>query len=462
MKRNNAIPENEDKNKQKNLKESLMDNEIIYEFGGPIGAMGLILFSHFIMIYLWVSLEFHDGNVFYPSGFMDIWPWLVRIFRLWIQFALPTVESVKIYGTFILIEVLLAIVIPGLKIKGLPVPSENGKQLEYNCNAIHSWYIILALVAFLQYFKFWSLASVIDNFAPLITTAILAANILSVILYISAFLTNKTHRMSGNHIYDFFMGASLNPRFFNIDLKMWAEVRVSWALLFFLTLSAAVKQYETIGEISGEMFIVVLAHFLYANACHKGEHCIPTTWDIFYEKWGWMIIYWNLAGVPFVYSFQSRFILKHHPIGNGALLNAFLIILLLIAYYVFDTANAQKNQFRMIEYGTYIKRNTFPQLPWGVLENPRHLNTEHGNKLLIDGWYRYARKIHYTADTLMALIWGLSCGYDHFLPFFYVCFFTGMIFHRYLRDQHRCKKKYGKDWERYCEIVPYVFIPFIY
>jgi len=34
-----------------------------------------------------------------------------------------------------------------------------------------------------------------------------------------------------------------------------------------------------------------------------------------------------------------------------------------------------------------------------------------------------------------------------------------MITHRYLRDMHRCKRKYGKDWDAYCKKVPYVFIP---
>ena len=26
------------------------------------------------------------------------------------------------------------------------------------------------------------------------------------------------------------------------------------------------------------MWIMIVAHFLYANACQKGEECIPTTW----------------------------------------------------------------------------------------------------------------------------------------------------------------------------------------
>ena len=61
--------------------------------------------------------------------------------------------------------------------------------------------------------------------------------------------------------------------------------------LFILTLSAAFKQYETLGYISSGMGIIILAQYLYSNACMKGEECVPTTWDIFYEKWGWMLVF---------------------------------------------------------------------------------------------------------------------------------------------------------------------------
>jgi hypothetical protein len=40
------------------------------------------------------------------------------------------------------------------------------------------------------------------------------------------------------------------------------------------------------------------AHFA-LESC-KGEECIPQTWDMFHEKWGFMVIFWNFAGVPFV------------------------------------------------------------------------------------------------------------------------------------------------------------------
>lgn len=138
-----------------------------------------------------------------------------------------------------------------------------------------------------------------------------------------------------------------------------------------------------------------------------------------------------------------------------------MVVVLLFAYYIWDTAQSQRNRFRMKLKGTYVERFAFPQLPWGTLENPSYLKTECGSYLLTDGWWKYARKIHYTADIVMASIWGLSCGFTGVLPFYYPIFFTIMIFHRYNRDNERCQAKYGKDWEKYCSIVKYVWIPYV-
>jgi len=217
---------------------------------------------------------------------------------------------------------------------------------------------------------------------------------------------------------------------------------------------------------SGPMMFMVLAHCLYVNACMKGEECIPTTWDIFYEKFGYMLIFWNLAGVPFSYCYSTLYLLNRNlandPVHHSNVYTVSLFIILLAAYYVWDTANSQKNRFRMKQRGTFVERNTFPQLPWGTLHNPTYIKTKHGNKLLTGGWYGIARKIHYTADLVMALSWGLITGFDSFIPYFYVTFFIAVLIHRVGRDHVHCKEKYGADFDEYCRQVPYVFIPFIF
>jgi delta24(24(1))-sterol reductase len=113
----------------------------------------------------------------------------------------------------------------------------------------------------------------------------------------------------------------------------------------------------------------------------------------------------------------------------------------------------------MRERGVDMNRKAFPVLPWSKLSEPmKVLKTPYGT-LLVDGWYRYARKMHYTSDIVMALCWGLYCGLSSFLPFYYCCFFTVMIVHRWRRDEEKCRKKYKEYWDEYKKMVPYVFLP---
>lgn len=81
---------------------------------------------------------------------------------------------------------------------------------------------------------------------------------------------------------------------------------------------------------------------------------------------------------------------------------------------------------------------------------------------MTNGWWAYARKINYTADWVQSLTWGLCIGTASPIPYFYPVFFITVLVHRCGRDFERCAVKYGKDWEKYCQVVKYKFIPGIY
>jgi delta24(24(1))-sterol reductase len=451
-------------NEIKNNIDEKVDKEIIYEFGGPIGVTAMMIFFPMLMYYLWICLEFYNGKLIYPKSYDDILPFFLRMWNHIKTSAAPTWYTIKIYSLFCIFEAFLAVIMPGPIVKGLPIPSEGNKQLEYICNGVNSLYATLIVSFLLDYFNIWKLTKIIDNFGSLMTVAIIAGNLVTWFTYFGTIFFGKPHRMSGNFFYDLFMGAPLNPRIGKLDLKMWAEIRIPWVILFYVSVSAALKQYEIYGTVSSTLIFMVLAHFLYVNACQKGEECIPTTWDIFYEKWGYMLIFWNLAGVPFTYCLSSIYLLKtvKAPLEHSLSYTIFCYTLLLVGYYIWDTANSQKNRFRMQQQGTYIPRYTFPQLPWGTIKNPTYITTKHGNKLLTSGWWGIARKIHYTADLMMALSWGLITGFDSFIPYFYFTFFIVVLVHRVSRDMERCAKKYKEDWVEYCKKVPYIFIPYVY
>lgn len=432
------------------------------EFGGAPGALLIMGVSHLLVYYLWIAQTYYRGALVRPDSVADILPFLGRMGRHVVEGAAPTAEAAAVYLGFVLLQALLAATLPGVWARGMPVPTEGNVRHRYLCNGVASWYVTLALVAVLHVSGVFRLGRLADLMGPMLTVAILVADLTTVLTHYITVARGKQVRMSGSLLYDLFMGAALNPRIGRLDLKFFTELRVPWILLFLLTASAAAKQHEIHGTVSWPMILMLVAHGLYTNAVMKGEECVPITWDIFYEKWGWMLIFWNLVGVPFVYCFNAFFILRNGPFEHSTPYTVALFALLLGAYYVWDTAQAQKNHFRMQLSGTYVRRRTFPQLPWSTLKEPRYLTTESGGTLLIDGFWAYARKIHYTADLTMALCWAMSCGFRGVLPYLYPAFFFVMITHRAGRDFRRCAKKYGKDWDRYCEIVPYEFIPFVY
>jgi delta24(24(1))-sterol reductase len=457
-----AVPphDTEDRDRAKQV-----DGEVVMEFGGPLGCLCIMLLSPVLMYYFWACLEYYQGALQYP-GSQGVPEGLVEFLgRMWdhiVVGAAPTEQAFTIYTGFMVFEAVIAVLLPGPVVEGLPIPSEGFRKLKYLCNGISCWYTTCLVSFLLHWYDIFDLTTIIDNLGHIMTWSIIWGNVVTLLTYLAALAFHKSHRTSGNHLYDIFMGAWLNPRIGPLDLKMWAEIRIPWVLLFYISLSAALKQYRAHGYVSAPMAFMVLAHALYVNACHKGEECIPTTWDIFYEKWGYMLIFWNLSGVPFLYCHSSHYLIKANPEEMPLPWIVSMYVLLLVGYYIWDTANSQKNRFRMQLKGTYIERRTFPQLPWGTLRDPPYIKTAQGSLLLTGGWWGIARKIHYTADLMMAFSWGGITGFGSFIPYFYLLFFIAVLTHRVSRDMQRCSAKYGRDWERYCQRVPYIFIPYVF
>ncbi|KAI8924182.1 ergosterol biosynthesis ERG4/ERG24 [Entophlyctis helioformis] len=424
----------------------------------------MMLLFPMLMYYFWICIEFYDGKLVHPDSLLDIGPFVGRMAAHVADRAAPTLWAWAVYWTFSVFQAVLAVTMPGPIVKGLPVPALGYRQLEYLCNGVSSFYVTVVTSAILHFTGIFPLWLIIDNFGSLMTVSILSGILTTVVTYAVTIAKGEQHRMSGVFLYDLFMGAPLNPRLGRLDFKMFSEIRIPWVILFYISLSALAKEYAEKGYASPHVWFMVLAHLLYVNACMKGEECIPTTWDIFYEKWGFMLIFWNMSGVPFTYCYSTLYLLRS-PTGRALEFPTWAMVVLFLvligAYYVWDTANSQKNRFRMASAGTYIPRNTFPQLPWGTLVNPKYIKTQHGSLLLTSGWWGYARKIHYTADLTMALAWGLDAGFGSIIPYFYIIFFSLVLIHRVTRDMERCSKKYGKDWDEYCRRVPYVFIPYV-
>ena len=167
---------------------------------------------------------------------------------------------------------------PSVSSTGRPLHHDGSKKLPYYYSAYTSWYATLVIAAALHVTSIFPLYTLIDQFGSVMTVAILSGFLNSIIVYSHAILRGRTHRLTGYPVCDFFMGAERNPRIGILDFKTFYEVRIPWFILFLITASVAARQYEIYGYVSAEVVFLLMAHFIYTNACAKAEQLISTSW----------------------------------------------------------------------------------------------------------------------------------------------------------------------------------------
>ncbi|WEW61786.1 C-24(28) sterol reductase [Emydomyces testavorans] len=250
-----------------------------FEFGGSWGVLSMMVGFPLLMYYMWIGAVYYDGHLPRPAQGQSTEDFVKHLGQLVYEGAFPSVKAWAIYWGFFIFEALCYLFLPGIVVKGRPLEHLGGKQLTYRCSAVASFYTTIIVAVGLHVSGLFKLYTIIDEFGPLMSVAILTGFIISFIAYFSALARGAQHRITGYHIYDFFMGAELNPRMFGIlDFKMFFEVRLPWYILLLVTMGAAARQYERYGYVTGEVGFLLMAHFLYANACSKGEECIIPTW----------------------------------------------------------------------------------------------------------------------------------------------------------------------------------------
>lgn len=167
---------------------------------------------------------------------------------------------------------------------------------------------------------------------------------------------------------------------------------------------------------------------------------------------------------PFTYCYPVIYMMRAPSASYEFSLpvNIAMFLTLITCYIIFDGSMAQKSAFKLQQQGDFVPRGAFPQVPWSVVKNPTYVQTKHGNKLLTGGWWQFARKINYTSDWIQSVTWGLTGGLNTIITMWYPIFFLAVLVHRCERDFKKCSRKYGEDWDEYCRIVKYKFIPGVY
>ena len=296
-------------------------------------------------------------------------------------------------------------------------------------------------------------------------------------------------------LYDWFIGRELNPRIIvpilgEIDIKVFCELRpgmLGWVLL---DLAFIARQYKTYGYITDSIVLITIFQTVYVFDSYWMEPGMLSTIDIMSDGFGFMLAFGDLVWLPFIYSLQARY-LAVFPFQLGILGCVGVLAVQAFGYYIFRGANNEKYRFR-----------ANPEDP--QVAHLKYMETKSGSKLLISGWWGTARHINYLGDLIMSCAWclptgiagyvvqhsspallsgakspavgsivggtpvkteivqGEARGWGMIITYFYTIYFTVLLVHREMRDEEKCIRKYGKDWDEYRKKVPYRILPGVY
>ncbi|CAI6329360.1 unnamed protein product [Periconia digitata] len=485
--------------------ESAVEESHGYEFFGPPGAF-VISFGLPLLCYTFVFLCNDVSGCPAPSLLNPSTLTLDQLKKEvgWTGFS-GLINTNAVLGTlgYYLLSLTLYSFLPATKVEGTELRS--GGRLKYRFNAFSSAIFILTILAAGTVvegadFIVWTFIS--DNYVGLLTTNILIAYALATYVYVASFSVkhpkdpNQRELAAGGHsgnvLYDWFIGRELNPRvtlpiFGEVDIKSWCELRPGMLGWVILDLAFIAQQYRNFGKVTDSIVLITFSQALYTLDALYMEPAILTTIDLIADGFGMMLAFGDLVWVPFSYSLQTRY-LSTYPVELGVKGIAAVVAVQGLGYYIFRAVNNEKNRFR-----------TDPNDP--RVKHLKYIETAAGSKLLVSGWWGTARHINYLGDWVMSWSYvlptalagyvikdaakhplqaippdgvyfrntyqkyavpGEAKGWGMIVTYFFMVYFAILLLHRERRDEEKCRRKYGKDWDRYVELVPYRIIPYVY
>lgn len=422
---------------------------------GPLLLITLCAPVAFLVWYTNVSLNGSIKQLFTLFAQNGIFS---TIYGIWSPLFFGTAEAWKILGIFAVSELLLMKILPGRKVQGPLTPK--GNTPIYKANGVSSFACTMVLFYLATaHFHLFSPTIIYDNFGGLIGAVNFFSILFCLFLYFKGrFIPSSTDAgATGHAIFDYFWGMELSPRIFGLDVNTFTNCRfgmMGWALII---LSFAAKQNQ-MGSLSDSMMVAISLQLLYIAKFFWWETGYMRSMNLIYDKTGFIICWGSMVWLPSIYTSPTLY-LVNHPNHLGPYVSMAIFLAGAVCIYVNYLADRQRQYVRN-KNGECIIWNKKPDLIFA------NYKTEWGEEkqtlLLASGWWGISRHFHYLPELLGAFFWSLPALFTHYLPYFYLTFLFLLLMDRSYRQEKRCKTKYGKDWEEYCERVPFRLIPFVY
>lgn len=315
------------------------------EFGGVFGALFVTVSVPLTMYYLTFRCNADMGcSAWLPlSNASGFWSYAKKQFLD--SFQDPVAWG--LYYSWYLYCVVAWYVIPGDWVQGLPL--RTGEKLSYKINALKTGALALGIALAIIAIKGpASFTLLYDHFPGLLSAAFVNSIVQAIYVYVGSFRGDKLLALggnSGNVLFDWFIGRELNPRIGSFDIKTFNELRPGLLLWVLIDISCACHQWTTFGRLSDSMALVTLFHAWYTIDSLIHESTIFSQMDITTDGFGFMLSVGDLAWLPFTYCLQARY-LAFHPVDLGLLGILAVLAVQFVGYYIFRTANVEKNEFR--------------------------------------------------------------------------------------------------------------------
>jgi 7-dehydrocholesterol reductase len=417
----------------------------------------LILLCPPTVFLFWYTSVYLDGSflnlseMFIQNG---IWETLKIICGPYLLGSVTAWKILAIFGAF---ELILMRFLPGKEFKGPVTPA--GNVPVYKANGILAYVITIACYLLGAYaFHLYSPTLLYDHFPDLLGALNLFSLFFCLFLLVKGLFSPSSTDAgsSGNLIFDYYWGTELYPRLFGWDVKMFTNCRfgmMGWPLLL---LSFAAKQHQLYG-LSDSMIVAVTLQLIYITKFFVWETGYLRSLDIMHDRAGFYICWGVLVWIPGIYASPTLY-LVNHPNHLGTFTASIILILGASCIMINYWADRQRQEVRASQGACTV---------WGKKPEVTiaGYTTEKGeykqNLLLASGWWGLSRHFHYIPEILGAFFWTLPALFSNFLPYFYVLFLTILLIERAFRDDKRCARKYGEDWDKYCRQVPYKIIPYV-
>lgn len=421
----------------------------------------MFAFTPALVCYYFLACDQYDCSLTTPAGLL--YNGKLSLFDLFSKLPIPNWESVYVWFIWTTLQVALYLYLPGPRANGQETPA--GHTLRYNVNGLRAFIVSHLLVFLGVYFGYFRATIVYDNWGRLLIIQNIQGFALAIFAYIKAnfFPTHPDDvRWCGTSIYDFFMGAEMNPRIGNFDFKLFFNGRPGIGGWNLINLSFAAHQYKTFGHVSNSMWLVTFLQLVYIVDFFYNEDWYLKTIDISHDHFGWYLAWGDSVWLPWMYTLQGFYLATHHVHLSN---QQFLIIfgMAAVGYYIFRDCNDQRYSFRKAQdpekHIIWGKKAKFLKVSFLTSDG-----VSRSSNLLTSGYWGLSRHFNYLGDLIFSLSTCVAAcpDFSYILPFFYIFNMLVLLLWRIERDNTRCKHKYKEKWDEYLKIVPYKLIPYIY